>query len=158
MRDLSLVGQFYALIIMNVRRVISECLRKRMVTKARSFFGHTPIQPKSRFGNVNHVYGWTSRKIIADMIIQGHPTTTFCKISVRRSKYCLEFSITWGRLRISRWPFHSWTIFEFPTIFWRLIFHISLPRLGYFPYSNGNVKFSESKMWWREESEKFSLP
>ena len=24
---------------------------------------------------------------------QGHPTTTFCKISVRRSKYCLEFSI-----------------------------------------------------------------
>ena len=57
MRDLSLVGQFYALIIMNVRRVISECLRKRMVTKAKSFFGHTPIQLKSRFGNVNHVYG-----------------------------------------------------------------------------------------------------
>ena len=59
MRDLSLVGQFYALIIMNVRRVyvISECLRKRMVTKAKSFFGHKPIQLKSRFGNVNHVYG-----------------------------------------------------------------------------------------------------
>ena len=50
MRDLSLVGQF-------VRRVTSECLRKRMVTKAKSFFGHTPIQLKSRFGNVNHVYG-----------------------------------------------------------------------------------------------------
>lgn len=57
MRDLCLVGQFYALIIMNVRRVISECLRKRMVTKAKSFFGHTPIQPKPRFGNVNHAYG-----------------------------------------------------------------------------------------------------
>lgn len=57
MRDLCLVGQFYALIIMNVRRVISECLRKRMVTKAKSFFGYTPIQPKSRFGNVNHAYG-----------------------------------------------------------------------------------------------------
>lgn len=57
MRDLCLEGQFYALIIMNVRRVISECLRKRMVTKAKSFFGHTPIQPKSRFGNVNHAYG-----------------------------------------------------------------------------------------------------
>ena len=23
----------------------------------------------------------------------GHPATVFCKISVRRSKYCLEFSI-----------------------------------------------------------------
>ena len=43
---------------------------------------------------------------------QGHPTTVFCKISLRRSKYCLEFSITWGRLKISRWPFHSCTIFE----------------------------------------------
>ena len=25
---------------------------------------------------------------------QGHPTTVFCKIPVRTSKYCLEFSIT----------------------------------------------------------------
>ena len=31
---------------------------------------------------------------------QGHPTTVFCKISVRRSKFCLEFSFTW--LKISR--------------------------------------------------------
>ena len=43
--------------------------------------------------------------------LQGHPTTVFCKISVRRSKNCLEFSIAWGRLKISRWPFHSCTIF-----------------------------------------------
>ena len=43
---------------------------------------------------------------------QGHPTTVFCKISVRRSKYCLEFSITLGRLKISRLLFHSGTIFE----------------------------------------------
>ena len=28
---------------------------------------------------------------------QGHPTTVFCEISVRRSKYCPQFSITWGR-------------------------------------------------------------
>ena len=33
-------------------------------------------------------------------------------ISVRRSRCCLEFSITWGRLKISSWPFHSGTIFE----------------------------------------------
>ena len=27
-------------------------------------------------------------------LTQGHPKTVFCKISVRRSKYCLELSIT----------------------------------------------------------------
>ena len=26
---------------------------------------------------------------------QGHPMTVFCKISIRRSKNCLEFSIGW---------------------------------------------------------------
>ena len=35
-------------------------------------------------------------------------STVFCELSVRRSKYCLEFSITWGRLTLSRWPFHSY--------------------------------------------------
>ena len=43
---------------------------------------------------------------------QRQPTTVFFKISVRRSKYCLEFLITWRRLKISRWPFHSCKIFE----------------------------------------------
>ena len=42
---------------------------------------------------------------------QGHATTVFCEITVRRSKNCLEFSIAWGRLKIYRWPFHSCTIF-----------------------------------------------
>ena len=46
------------------------------------------------------------------VFIQGHPTTVFSEISVRRSKNCLEFSIAWGRLKISRWLFHSCTIFE----------------------------------------------
>ena len=40
-------------------------------------------------------------------IIQGHPTTVFCKISVRRGKCCLEFSIAWERFKFSRWLFHS---------------------------------------------------
>ena len=44
--------------------------------------------------------------------LQGYPTTVFCKISVRRSKYRLEFCITWGQLKISGWPFHSCTAFE----------------------------------------------
>ena len=35
-----------------------------------------------------------------------------CKIFVRRSKYCLEFSINWGRLKISRYPFHLCTSFD----------------------------------------------
>ena len=44
--------------------------------------------------------------------IQGHPTSVLCKISVRRSKYCLEFSITWGRLKTSRWSFNSCKILD----------------------------------------------
>ena len=90
---------------------------------------------------------------------QGHPTMVSCKISVRRSKYCLEFSITWGRLKISKWSFHSCTIFEAYSIN-SLRFsevHISPPRLGYFSYKKGNQKFSNSKMWWREASEKSPL-
>ena len=53
-------------------------------------------------------------ELVASSILleQGHPTTVCCKISVRRSKYCLKFSITWGRLKISRWLLHSCTIFE----------------------------------------------
>ena len=43
---------------------------------------------------------------------QVHPTTVFCKISVRKSENGLEISIGWGRLKISRCPFHSCTIFE----------------------------------------------
>ena len=43
---------------------------------------------------------------------QGYPMTVFCQISVRRGKNCLEFSIACGRIKISRWPFHSCTIFE----------------------------------------------
>ena len=58
---------------------------------------------------------------------QGHPTTVFCKISVRRSKNCLEFSITRGRLTISRWPFHSCTIFK---VYLSLIFRIPIPRFS----------------------------
>ena len=45
-------------------------------------------------------------------ILKEHTTTVLCKISVRRSKNSLEFSIAWGMLNISRWPFHSRTIFE----------------------------------------------
>ena len=41
---------------------------------------------------------WNSKLVF----IQGHPTTVFSEISVRRSKNCLEFSIAWGRLKISR--------------------------------------------------------
>ena len=43
---------------------------------------------------------------------QRHPMSVFCQISVWRSKNCLEFSIPWGGLTNSRWPFHSPTNFE----------------------------------------------
>ena len=42
----------------------------------------------------------------------GAPKTVFCKISVRGSKYHLEFSIARERLNIYRRAFHSGTIFE----------------------------------------------
>ena len=70
----------------------------------------------------NAVYRWKKSGLIRDIRSshlhiftssrRGHPTTVFCKISVRSSKYCLEFSITWGRLKISWRPLHSCTIFE----------------------------------------------
>ena len=47
-----------------------------------------------------------------NFVRRGHSTTVFCKIAVRRSKYCLEFSITWAGLKISRWRFYSCTIVE----------------------------------------------
>ena len=37
----------------------------------------------------------------------GAPNDRFLWNIIRRSKYCLGFSITWGRLKISRWPFQS---------------------------------------------------
>ena len=46
---------------------------------------------------------------------------------------------------------------KFPTIFWSLIFHILLPRLGYFSRKKEKREYLDLKMWRREESEKFSL-
>ena len=38
------------------------------------------------------------RPIVVFLFFSGHPTTVFCKISVRRSKFCLEFSFTWQKI------------------------------------------------------------
>ena len=64
-------------------------------------------------------------------------TAVFCKISVRRSKNCLQVSIASGRLQIFRWSFPSCTIFvtysnEFPQIFLSLIFRIWVPQVRLF--------------------------
>jgi len=79
---------------------------------------------------------------------QGHPATVFCKISVRRNKYCQKFSISWGRPKTSGWTLHSRTNFKAYLInslyeFLKLICHISLPKLGYLLYKKGNFKFSD---------------
>ena len=88
---------------------------------------------------------------------QGHPTTVFCKISVRRSKYCLA-SFAWGRLKISRWTFHLCTAFEA-----YLINSLRFSKVWFFIFywpvyttfcRKGNLKFSDSKMWWTDESQK----
>ena len=112
-----------------------------------------------------HQYGISllvsQTSIMIYIFYQGHPTTVFCKISVRRSKYYLEFSITWGRLIFKMTVplthnFRSLS-YKFLTIFWSLIIRISLPRLGYFSSRKGNLKCSDLKIWWREKSGKFSL-
>ena len=46
---------------------------------------------------------------------------------------------------------------KFPTIFLSLISYILLLTLGIFSQKKGNLKFSDSKMWSREESVKFSF-
>ena len=48
---------------------------------------------------------------------------------------------------------------KFPKIFLSLIFRISLPKLSLIPIVRGKRKlmFSDSRMLWREESEKILL-
>ena len=73
---------------------------------------------------------------------QGHP---------KKSKYCREFSIAWGRQKTARWPFHSCTIFAAYLIncrnkdFLKFNFHLSLPRSGYVSKKKGNLKFRVQK-------------
>ena len=94
-------------------------------------------------------------------LIQGRPKAVFCKITLRRSKECLQFSIPQeGRLRISRWPFHSYKIFVAHLInplqfFLKFNFVHFTPRIKLFFTEKGNLKFSDSKMRWKDESEKF---
>ena len=84
--------------------------------------------------------GWQSDVFVCLFVclfVQGHPTTVFCEISVRRSKYCLEFSFAWGRLVnfqmnvAFKYNFQSLSN-KFPTIFWSLIFHNLRPWLHCF--------------------------
>ena len=101
----------------------------------------------------------TDSPLLYDLLFQpfqGHPTTVFCKICLRRSKYCLEFSFAWGRLKNYRWTFYSiCTIFKAYLI--KFNFSYFTTQLTLFFLEKGNLKFSDSKMWRREESEKFSL-
>ena len=55
---------------------------------------------------------WKKCLVTITAFKQGHPTTVFPKISVQRNKYWLKLSITRGRLKTSRWPFHSFAVFE----------------------------------------------
>ena len=46
------------------------------------------------------------------LVYQGTQRLFSVKYSVRRSSCCLEFSFTWGRLKVFIWPCYSCTIFE----------------------------------------------
>ena len=133
------------------RETPSFCTRK--VTQMLSLSSH-PIDKKQLTEKNHRLLG----KILK---LYQYRTTVFREISVRRSKNCLEFSIARGRLKISRWPFHSHTIFEAYLInsydFLKFNFSRFTPQIRLFFVEKGNLKFSESKMRCREESEKLSL-
>ena len=62
----------------------------------------------------------------------------------------IEFSIVWGRLNFSRWPFYSCRVFRSNSTFFQMEFN-SLPfttQVRLFFVQKGNLKFSDSKMWW----------
>ena len=50
--------------------------------------------------------------LLCQNLCQGYPTTVFGELSVRGSKYCLEFSLLEEDVKILRSPFLSGIIFE----------------------------------------------
>ena len=82
----------------------------------------------------------------------GAPNDCFLQISVRKSKYCLEFSITWGRIKISRdhVPFMSnfGTLSnKFPYDFLKFDFsHFTPQDRHFFSWKKETLKLSESKV------------
>ena len=96
------------------------------------------------------------------LIKQGHPTTVFFKISVRRNKYCQlkNFLLLWGRLKSSWWPFHSCTIFEGVMIhydFLKFNFSHFIPKVSLFFVEKRKTIIFGFKIARREGTEKFSL-
>ena len=76
---------------------------------------------------------------------QGHPTTVFYYLK-GGEKFLDDPTFKYNLRSLSD---------KFPTIVWSLLFHISQPRLDYFSYKKKNLKFSDTKMWQREESENY---
>ena len=93
---------------------------------------------------------------------QGFSTTVFCKLSVRRGKYCLEFSIPVTVPFMFNFRSSS---NKFPTIVWSLIFGISLPRLKLFfaqkdceRVSQNRYQLPSEKHWTHEFEAKCARP
>ena len=70
---------------------------------------------------VNKAAGLDTGKIIELNYWTGASNNVFCKMSVPKSKNLLEFSISWGRLGISRWPF--WFMENFQSLSKFFTFH-----------------------------------
>ena len=107
--------------------------------------------PLSLFKQVNLENIWGSRRHKGRCLLQGHPTTVFCKISVRRSKICPGFSMSLGRLKIFWWPFHSRTIFEAYLINFLRFSEVqcfTFHSLGKLIFRRRKPKISDSKMQW----------
>ena len=86
---------------------------------------------------------------------QGHPLAAFCseKQKLPKISYSLRKAKNFKMTTPFMYNFRSLSN-KFPKIFLSLILRIALPSKLFFV---GNLKFSDLKMWWREDSKKFVL-
>ena len=95
----------YTYVAGEMKEFSSEELRVNKIIDHNSYYGvvfgegrlsERPFRTASRTENFEIVKANTKPMEVSffgNLLNQGHPTTVFCKISVRRRKDCLEFSI-----------------------------------------------------------------
>ena len=96
--------------------------------------------------------------------ITGAPNDCFLKniCSKKQILTTIEYSMVWGRQKISKWPFHSCTIFEaylmnslrFSEV---LFFTFQAPKFELYFEEKGSLKFSDSNIWWRGNNKNANL-
>ena len=70
------------------KKSVYYSIQKNMVTKLKKIITTTIDGICFDYGTVNKILFFVNK-----IFFQGHPKTVFCKIAVRRSKFCAEFSL-----------------------------------------------------------------